>query len=117
MLRRAVNELEITVRIKADSYLLIKDGRDPKQERKEGIPSAIFVSRSPIEVLREAVRNEAKYNCPDYYLPGGSVRGAWRAHLEKVLRSLEGEPTVCDPLSEPKEGTTAGRSIRAQQCS
>jgi len=36
------------------------------------------------------------------------VRGAWRAHLEKVLRSLEGGPTVCDPLIQPKQGAAAG---------
>ncbi len=108
MLRTAVNELAIEVLIEAESYLLIKDGRYEKTEKRKGVATAVFISRSPEQCVREAAERRC-YGALEFYLPGSSVRGAWRSHLEKVLRSLDQEAKVCDPLiHEKQEGRTPG---------
>lgn len=111
MLRQAVNEIEITVEIQGHGHLLVKDGRydkvvknnwapGPSDEAKKlraKLPDMIFISHTPLDALQEKfVRKE--YDGIDYYIPGSSIRGSWRSHLEKVLRSLGNK--VCDPLSK-----------------
>ncbi len=117
MLRPLLSELTIRVEIESKSNLLIKDGRYTQKEKDEwcqgdqaqqkAAPSFIFVSRNRIEELKNVALNiGGELNRLDYYLPGASVRGAWRSHLEKVLRSLDNEK-VCDPMASKKED--AGR--------
>jgi hypothetical protein len=132
MLRQSVNELAITVKIQGGGALLIKDGRfndeikqrwlpDQRDEGRKKAPSALPISRSAETRLKEAVTSFAEkvragisdpldaFRPLDYYLPGSSIRGAWRAHLEKALRSLdEAAPKVCDPLiSDEEQGPAA----------
>lgn len=112
MLRRLLNELEVKVEIQGHSPLLVKDGRwgpDAKKRefgRNEEVPAMVFQSRSPFETLVSALKecpSLAKLANLKYFIPGSSVRGAWRSHLEKVLRSLDEEPKVCDPLIANEE--------------
>jgi hypothetical protein len=121
MLRQSVNELAITVKILGGPVLLVKDGRfnddlkqkwlpDKRDVGRKKAPSAIPISRNSPAELESAVSSFAekvRKDLPDpldafrslaFYLPGSSIRGAWRAHLEKALRSLDDEPKVCDPL-------------------
>ena len=107
MLRPLLSELTIQVEIEAKSNLLIKDGRYTQETKKEWCsveerkkaPDSIFVSHSELDGLKALARDPAKMNALDYYIPGASVRGAWRSHLEKVLRSLDDTPKVCDPMA------------------
>ena len=93
MLRRAVNEIEFTVDIEGKSPLLVRDGRDEfKKER-------IFISRDTEAVVGRALET-GHWKDLKYYLPGSSVRGSWRSHLEKVLRSLDSQERVCDPFAD-----------------
>jgi CRISPR/Cas system CSM-associated protein Csm3 (group 7 of RAMP superfamily) len=118
MFRRQVNELVITVNIQGqgESALLVKDGRysrevkraiaDTNADLKNHLPDMLFMCTDPLSVIMAVLNTEdtaAGLRRLHYYLPGSSVRGAWRSHLEKVLRSLDPQPKVCDPLVA-KEG-------------
>jgi|SRR5580658_321985 CRISPR/Cas system CSM-associated protein Csm3 (group 7 of RAMP superfamily) len=112
MLRQSVNELAITVKILGGPVLLIKDGRFDRDKKKEwipdkkGAPSALPISRNPEPMLESVVKslNPLVWAAAlEFYLPGSSIRGAWRAHLEKTLRSLDEAPKVCDPLISDEE--------------
>ena len=107
MLRPLLSELTIQVEIEGTSNLLVKDGRyhqDQKQEwctpeQRKAAPDFMFVSRNDLERLKQAARDpKGHMSTLDYYLPGASVRGAWRSHLEKVLRSLD-DTKICDPMA------------------
>ena len=121
MLRQSVNELAITVKVLGGPVLLIKDGRFndkkkqewiPNKEERKNAPSALPISRNAEPKLREVVTSPSPLEAAgalSFYLPGSSVRGAWRAHLEKALRSLDdAEPKVCDPLISDDEQGPAG---------
>ena len=119
MLRQSVSELTITVKISGGPVLLIKDGRFndkkdwiPRKEDRKSAPSAIPISRSPESALRAVVTSKERLTEArklEFYLPASSIRGAWRAHLEKVLRSLDdAAPRVCDPLIADEEQGPAG---------
>jgi hypothetical protein len=123
MLRQSVNELAITVKIEGGPVLLIKDGRfDDKKKQKwipeedrearRKAPSSLPISRNTEPKLREVVTSPnplAAAGALAFYLPGSSIRGAWRAHLEKALRSLDdASPKVCDPLISDEEQGPGG---------
>lgn len=114
MLRQAVNELIVTVEIRGQSFVLVKDGRYEKPAGDDRLPAFVFVSRTPPERLLEVVRGAVLSGRPmPFYIPGSSVRGAWRSYLEKVLRSLD-EPEhakVCDPHIAPTEVEDAVEEI------
>ena len=119
MLRQSVNELTITVKIQGGPALLIKDGRFNDKKKQEWVdkearktkPSALPVSRDTEPKLKEVVKSPNPLEAAAalaFYLPGSSIRGAWRAHLEKSLRSLDDAPKVCDPLISDEEQGPAG---------
>src|ERR1039458_2863300 len=121
MLRQSVNELAITVKIQGGPVLLIKDGRFNDKKKQEWIPnkddrkrapSALPISRNPEPKLKDVVTSANPLTAASslaFYLPGSSIRGAWRAHLEKALRSLDDEdPKVCDPLISDEEQGPGG---------
>jgi len=121
MLRQSVNELAITVKILGGPVLLIKDGRFDSDKKKTWIPdkkertkapSALPISRNAEPKLKEVVTSSNPLTAAGalaFYLPGSSIRGAWRAHLEKALRSLDdAAPKVCDPLISDEEQGPAG---------
>jgi CRISPR/Cas system CSM-associated protein Csm3 (group 7 of RAMP superfamily) len=139
MFRRLVNELTVAVTIKSqgESALLVKDGRYTAEVKKSlaerepalrnHLPDALFMASDPITAVeaallsarptgRDPVQPEAVIaglKKLHYYVPGSSIRGAWRSHLEKVLRSLDEEPKVCDPLVAAKEAEPEFPALRS----
>jgi CRISPR/Cas system CSM-associated protein Csm3 (group 7 of RAMP superfamily) len=123
MLSQAINELTVRLRLKAESPVLVKDGRFGDTERRrwahndaerERMPNAIPISHESVETIQEAmgagttVEIAAAVSRFRFFLPGSSLRGAWRAHLERALRSQDppDDPKVCDPLAAREKGKT-----------
>ncbi|MXV75041.1 CRISPR-associated protein [Candidatus Poribacteria bacterium] len=82
MHKRMVNQAIIELTISPIGPLLIKasdQGADPTK------PDMEFV-----ETYHEGDRS--------VYLPGSSLKGAIRAHCERIVRTLGGNVTACDPL-------------------
>ncbi len=109
MLKRLINELEIGLELRSVSPLLVKDGRSGNI----GVP----ISRISDAELQSALHSrvpeaEATMASFPFYLPGSSLRGAWRSSLERTLRSLErpNRPQICNPFE-----ATAGHP--EQSCS
>ncbi len=85
MHKRMVNQAIIELTISPVGPLLIKasdQGADPTK------PDMEFV---------ETYRKEGR----TVYLPGSSLKGAIRAHCERIVRTLSGNVTTCDP-TKPK---------------
>jgi CRISPR/Cas system CSM-associated protein Csm3 (group 7 of RAMP superfamily) len=119
MLMQAANELNITLKLFADSPVLIKDGRFGDEQRelwsskgsdeRKRMPNAIPISRATVDQIYKAVISPtpqaAVEQLPGFFIPGTSLRGAWRGHLERIFRALD-PPTrarVCDPLDDQTE--------------
>jgi CRISPR/Cas system CSM-associated protein Csm3 (group 7 of RAMP superfamily) len=117
MLRHALHEFEAVIKLTAVSPLLVKDGRIPTEaaEReklvsdkrdREQMPVALPISRNSRDDIVKALINRvdplAAAGQLDFYIPGSSMKGAWRSHLERVLRGLttEEDARVCDPLDD-----------------
>lgn len=115
MLSQAINELTVRLWLKAESPVLVKEGRFGETERRlwarsdaerERMPNAIPISHESIDRIENAMHEDTAaavavaVNQFRFFLPGSSLRGAWRAHLERTLRSIDppGTPRVCDPL-------------------
>ncbi len=82
MHKRMVNQAIIEITISPVGPLLIKasdQGADPTK------PDMEFV-----ETYHEGDRS--------VYLPGSSLKGAIRAHCERIVRTVGGNVTACDPL-------------------
>ena len=115
MLMQAVNELFVRMTLTSVSPLLVREGRVTEDKRKEWsrdqkeikmrMPHAIPISRAAEADVMRAVTNPdplAAAGRLPFFIPGTSMRGAWRAHLERILRSLDPPETarVCDPLDD-----------------
>lgn len=118
MLMQAVNELFVSLNLTSVSPLLIRDGRLTEDKRKDWsgdqkeikirMPHALPISRASETDMMRAVTNPDPLTAVGrlpFFIPGTSIRGAWRAHLERVLRSLDPPETarVCDPLDDAEE--------------
>ena len=125
MLKRSINEFTAKLILKSDSAILVKDGRlndesrkswEPDKKLRETMPAAIPISRNNLDDLQAAVtagsNSLARVERLDFYIPGTSLRGAWRSHLERVLRGLTAaaDSRVCDPLADADESPFAGCS-------
>jgi len=113
MLMQSLNELRIRLVLTSVSPLLVREGRFTEEKRKDysgdkkeikiRMPHAIPVSRALEQDIFKAVTSPdplpAVGHLP-FYIPGTSMRGAWRSHLERTLRSLDPPESakVCDPL-------------------
>ena len=115
MLMQAVNELFVRMTLTSVSPLLVREGRLTEEKRKDWsgdkkeikmrMPHAIPISRAPETDVMHAITNPdplAAAGRLPFFIPGTSMRGAWRAHLERILRSLDPSETarVCDPLDD-----------------
>src|ERR1035437_1677322 len=108
MLKRAINEFEIGLRITTESPLLVKDGRYESIRAAEAesdnrvnklTPNAVPISRCSDGEMVKAIRAELPHaRASDaasamegfpFYIPGSSLRGAWRSWLERTLRYHE----------------------------
>ena len=69
------------------------------------MPDVIPISRASVADLRKTVTDgqplAAMEKLP-VFIPGTSLKGAWRSYLERTLRSLDppDRPRICDPLEE-----------------
>ncbi|MBZ5534279.1 MAG: hypothetical protein LAO20_22875 [Acidobacteriia bacterium] len=140
MFRRLVNELtiNITIQSQGESAILVKDGRYTAEVKKKladaaaplrnYLPDALFMGTDPLSSVEAALLEaRPRGNEPvqlesmigglkklHYYIPGSSVRGAWRSHLEKVLRSLDDDQSrVCDPLVVEKDANPEFPALRS----
>jgi hypothetical protein len=115
MLMHPVNELTFQVTIESTSPLLVKEARynaelkknwARSEEHKKLMPDAIPISRAAEQQVRDAVTDKTDprgaVSKLDFFLPGSSIRGVCRAHLERTLRSLDRpeSPRVCDPFED-----------------
>lgn len=85
MHKRVVNQAKIDITISPIGPLLIKasdQGADPTKPDMEFVETYHGGGRS-------------------VYLPGSSLKGAIRAHCERIVRTLGGNVTTCDP-TKPK---------------
>ena len=81
MLKALVNEAHLRLNITTTGPLLIKSG----------YATVIGADMTPVQTYRNGQQ--------EVYLPGSSLKGVFRSHLEKVVNSIK--PRVaCDPLSQ-----------------
>ena len=83
MHKRMVNQAKIEITISPVGPLLIKasdQGADPTKPDMEFVETYHAGNRS-------------------VYLPGSSLKGAIRAHCERIVRTLGGKVSACDPLN------------------
>ena len=95
MLRRLLNHAEIELQIKAVDPLLIASG----------VPNA-YGTDMPFVLT---YRNGSDRGEP--YLPGSSLKGVLRSHVERISRSIAPNAGVCDP-----HFTDADTSARTRFC-
>ena len=85
MLKQLVNEARFQLQIKTEGPLLIKSGH----------ATLIGPDMTPVLTYRNG--------SSEVYLPGTSLKGACRSHIEKVIRTLRSDQVVvCNPFA--KEG-------------
>jgi CRISPR/Cas system CSM-associated protein Csm3 (group 7 of RAMP superfamily) len=86
--------------------LLVRDGRySPHGSAKDGFPQCLFISRRSNTDINILPNQPPKL---PYYVPGTSIRGPFRAHAERIIRTLCAETafppfTACDPFQEKRE--------------
>ena len=87
MHKRMVNQAKIEITISPVGPLLIKasdQGADPTKPDMEFVETYHKDGRS-------------------VYLPGSSLKGAIRAHCERIVRTVGGKVSTCDPLKRDSE--------------
>jgi len=116
MLKRLVNEARFTLRLEAQGPLLVKAGAsDPRVAGQAGA-SATGKAGEPHMVPVRMQRGGSL----SYYLPGSSLKGVVRSHLEKIIRTLQPD-AACDPflrVSDPRvaSATAPSRAITEASC-
>jgi CRISPR/Cas system CSM-associated protein Csm3 (group 7 of RAMP superfamily) len=129
MLMQSLNELNIRLMLTTVSPLLVREGRyspevrerwsDGDTELKKRMPNAIPISSAPEETIRSAVRDRDPVTAVGrlpFFIPGTSMRGAWRGNLERILRARDAPNAarVCDPLDDdPDEKASPYRACSA----
>lgn len=101
MLKKLINELQFTLKIKSEGPLLIKDGRYDSKKHDDPLDS-VFVCHDSEGNLYKKVQ-EKKYDDLKFYIPGTSLRGVLRSHAEKIVRTVspdENDPIVCNPFED-----------------
>ncbi|NJO82767.1 MAG: CRISPR-associated RAMP protein [Blastochloris sp.] len=97
MLKQLVNEARFAIMITTTGPLLIKSGH----------PTLIGPDMTPVLTLRNGE--------PQVYIPGPSLKGMFRSHTEKVIRTIRnGETVVADPFKDRGEDQSCGSWFRQQ---
>ncbi len=81
MLNRLVNDVRFRLMITTTGPVLVRSGQ----------ATVLGAKMAPVMTYREGM--------PEVYLPGSSLKGVFRSHLEKIICSLEPK-VVCDPFWE-----------------
>ncbi len=84
MLKALVNEARLQLDITTMGPLLIKTG----------YATIIGADMAPVLTYRNGQQ--------EVYLPGSSLKGVFRSHIEKVINSIQPQ-VACDPLSRPND--------------
>jgi len=85
MLKALVNEARLRLDITTQGPLLIKTG----------YATVIGADMAPVETYRNGQK--------EFYLPGSSLKGIFRSHLEKVVNSIKPQ-VACNPLLRSNDG-------------
>ena len=88
MLKALVNDARLRLDITTKGPLLIKSG----------FATVLGADMAPVETYRHNGQEEV-------YLPGSSLKGVFRSHIEKVVNSIKPQ-VACNPLSRPNERDT-----------
>lgn len=115
MLKRKLCQAVIAWELTCEGPLLIKDGRfedlktqdSSKYTKKNGYPDTLFISRLS-DVDFRAMAASCNNNPPQgdqFYVPGTSIRGPFRAQAERIIRTLnynlqQPKFTACDPFQQ-----------------
>lgn len=86
MLKALVNDARLRLDITTKGPLLIKSG----------YATVIGADMAPVQTYR---------NGQQVYIPGSSLKGVFRSHIEKVVNSIQAQ-VACNPLSRPNERDT-----------
>jgi CRISPR/Cas system CSM-associated protein Csm3 (group 7 of RAMP superfamily) len=116
MFLQPYNELRFTITLQSTSPLLIKESRYTDEDRKrwsndrddikKRMPNVIPISRASRPEIERAVLDPrdplAAVGRLPFFLPASSLRGVFRSHLERTLRSQDppDQPRVCDPFED-----------------
>src|SRR5437016_13395168 len=84
MLKALVNEARLRLDITTQGPLLIKTG----------YATVIGADMAPVQTYRNGQQ--------EVYLPGSSLKGIFRSHIEKVINSIQPK-VACNPLSRPND--------------
>lgn len=87
MLKALVNEVHLRLDITTQGPLLVKSGR----------ATVIGADMAPVQTYRNGQEQ--------VYLPGSSLKGVFRSHLEKVINSIQPQ-VACNPLLRSHDGDT-----------
>ncbi len=85
MLKALVNEARLRLDITTQGPLLIKTG----------YATLIGADMAPVQTYRNGQQ--------EIYLPGSSLKGIFRSHLEKVINSIQPQ-VACNPLLRSHDG-------------
>ncbi len=98
MLKYKLNQLDLTLECNFDGPFLIKDGQYVKRKNSNQ-PDAVFIKRS----------SPGHGNSHLYYVPGSSIRGLFRSHAEKIIRTKSPVNGLycCDPFDIDQENNEA----------
>ena len=96
MLKRLVNECRFNLTIHTEGPVLVKSGH----------PTVSGPDMTPVRTYRNGQT--------EVYLPGSSLKGVFRSHIEKVIRTLN-DGVVCNPFV--KTGDKATRQGNQLVCS
>src|SRR5262249_35684280 len=90
MLKRLTNEARFALNIETTGPLLIKSGH----------ATLTGPDMTPVITFR--------HGGPQYYIPGSSLKGVFRSHLEKVIRTLRPDDVmVADPFQRANQADQA----------
>jgi CRISPR-associated RAMP protein (TIGR02581 family) len=84
MLKALVNEARLRLDITTKGPLLVKSG----------YATVIGADMAPVQTYRNGQQ--------EVYLPGSSLKGIFRSHIEKVINSIQPQ-VACNPLSRPND--------------
>lgn len=121
MLKYQLNQLDLDINCAFKGAFLIRDGRYEKKKGDDpNQPNSVFISRSAPSRVTEVAKNQHKILDPhalDYYVPGSSIRGWFRSHAEKIVRTRsEDKLLCCDPFdNDEKNNDATGCSKRLQK--
>ena len=96
MLKALVNEARLRLEIKTEGPLLIKTG----------YATVIGADMSPVITYRHGKK--------EVYIPGSSLKGIFRSHIEKVANSIHPQ-VACNPLSRPGDQKTENQGKNGEQ--